>query len=57
MLADDTNLFCSRKHIKTLFQTANMELEKIAIWFQGNTLFLNQSLLFFTNPGIKIIYL
>ena len=31
MLADDTNLFCSEKHIKTFFQTANIELEKIAI--------------------------
>ena len=31
MFADDTNLFCSGKHIKTFFQTANIELEKIAI--------------------------
>ena len=31
MFADDTNLFCSGKHVKTLFQTANTELEKIAI--------------------------
>ena len=43
MLADDTNLFCSGKHIKTLFQKANIELEKIAIWFQANKLSLNQS--------------
>ena len=42
MFADDTNLFCSGKHIKTLFQTANIELEKIAIWFQANKLSLNE---------------
>ena len=36
MFADDTNLFCSGKHVTTLFQTANIELEKIAIWFQAN---------------------
>ena len=34
MFADDTNLFCSRKYIKTLFQTANVELEKIAIFLR-----------------------
>ena len=28
MFADDTSLFCSGKHIKTLFQTAKNELEK-----------------------------
>ena len=38
MFADDTNLFCLEKHIKTLFQTANIELEKIAIWFQATLL-------------------
>ena len=31
MFADDINLFCSGKYIKTFFQTANIELEKIAI--------------------------
>ena len=36
MFADDTNLFCSGKHTKTVFQIANIELEKIAIWFQAN---------------------
>ena len=58
MFADDTNLFGSEKHIKTLFQTANIELEKITIWFQANKLSLKkvkQSLLFFINSGIKII--
>ena len=28
MFADDANLFFSGKHIKTLFQTANIELKK-----------------------------
>ena len=48
MFANDTNLFCSGKHIKTLFQTANIELEKIAIWFQANKLSLNESKTKFT---------
>ena len=48
MFADDTNLFCSEKHIKTFFQTANIELEKIAIWFQANKLSLNESKTKFT---------
>ena len=48
MFADDTNLLCSGKHIKTLFQTANIELEKIAIWFQANKLSLNESKAKFT---------
>ena len=45
---NDTNLFCSGKHIKTLFQEANIELEKIAIWFQANKLSLNESKTKFT---------
>ena len=48
MFTDDTNLFCSGKHIKTLFQTANIELEKIAIWFQASKLSLNESKIKFT---------
>ena len=32
--ANDTNLFCSGKHFKTLFQTANMELEKWQFGFK-----------------------
>ena len=43
MFADDTSLFCSGKHIKNPFQTANIELEKIAIWFQTKKLSLNES--------------
>ena len=41
MFADDTNLFCSGKHIKTLFQIANNELEKKAICFQANKFSIN----------------
>ena len=48
MFGDDTNLFCSGKHIKTLFQTTNIALEKIAIWFQANRLSLNESTTKFT---------
>ena len=48
MFAHDTNLFCSGKHIKNFFQTANIELEKIAIWFQANKLSLNESKTKFT---------
>ena len=42
MFANDTNLFCSGKHLKALFQAASIELEKIAIWFQANNLSLNE---------------
>ena len=48
MFADDTNLFCLGKHIETLFQTANIELEKRAIWFQANKPSLNKSKTKFT---------
>ena len=48
MFADDTKLFCSGKHIKTLFQTANIGLEKRAIWFQANKVSSNESKTKFT---------
>ena len=48
MFADDTNLFFPGKYIKTLFQTANIELEKIAIWFQAKKHSLNESKTKFT---------
>ena len=48
MFGNDSNLFCSGKHIETLFQTANIELEKRAIWFQANKLSLNESKTKFT---------
>ena len=53
-------IYFAQENILKHFQTANIELEKIAIWFQANKLFLNESkksLLFFINPGIKIIYI
>ena len=49
MFADDANLFFSGKHIKTLFQTANIELKKKkAIWLQANKRSLNESKTKFT---------
>ena len=41
MFADDTNLFYSYHDIKTLFSTANEELEKLEDWFTANRLSLN----------------
>ena len=41
MFADDTNLFYSHRNIKTLFYTANKELEHINEWFESNKLSLN----------------
>ena len=37
-LADDTNLFCSAKNIRTLFETANQKLSQINDWFLANKL-------------------
>ena len=36
-------IYSTQENIKTLFQTANIELEKIATWFQANKLSLNES--------------
>ena len=41
MFAYDTNLFCSHKNIKTLFQIVNSELELVTEWFLANNLSLN----------------
>ena len=41
MFAVDTNLFCSHKNIKTLFQIVNSELKLVTEWFLGNKLSLN----------------
>ena len=41
IFADDTNLFLSHRNHKTLFQTANRELENIHEWFKANKLSLN----------------
>ena len=42
MFADDTNLFCKNKTIKTLFLKANIDLKKNSEWFQANKLSLNK---------------
>ena len=41
MFADDTNLFCSHKNIKTLFQIVSSELKLVTEWFLANKLSLN----------------
>ena len=48
MFADDTNLFCKSKTVKTLFLKANIELQKISEWFQANKLSLNEDKTKFT---------
>ena len=47
MFADDTNLFCKSKTVKTLFLKANIELEKIGM-VQANKLSLNKDKTRFT---------
>ena len=39
--ADDTNLFCSYKNMKTLFQIVNSELKLVTEWFLANKLSIN----------------
>jgi hypothetical protein len=41
MFADDTNLFYSSQSIEELFETTNIELEKLNIWLKSNKLSLN----------------
>ena len=41
MFVDDTNLLCSHKNIKTLFQIVNSELKLVTGWFLANKLSLN----------------
>ena len=41
IFADDTNLFYSHQNIKTLFETANSELQGICEWFRANRFYLN----------------
>ena len=43
LFADDTTFQVSGKDLPTLFQTANTELNKAAVWFQVNKLTLNVS--------------
>ena len=51
MFPDDTNLFYAEENVKTLFDTANIELQKISQWFISNKLSH-----FFINPTRKIIF-
>ena len=48
MFADNTNLFCKGKTVKTLFLKANIHLKKISEWFQANKLSLNEDKTRFT---------
>ena len=43
MYADDTNLFLTHKDISYLFETANLQLERINQWFISNKLSLHVS--------------
>ena len=56
MFADDTNLFYAEENIKTLFNTVNIELQKISQWFISNKLSLNMTKAnysFFHKPSKK----
>ena len=46
LFADDANLFCSDDNIRTLFETANQELNQINDWFLANKLSLNPYMFF-----------
>ena len=41
MFVGETNFLYSRHYIKTIFSTANEELEKLGGWFTANRLSLN----------------
>ena len=43
MYADDTNLFLTHKDIRYLFETTNLQLEKISQWVVSKKLSLNVS--------------
>ena len=43
LFADDTNIFCSGKDLKSLCKTVSMELDKLNVWFAVNKLSLNVS--------------
>ena len=56
MFADDTNFFCTEENIKTLFDTVNIELQKLSQWFLSNELSLNvirTKYIFFHKPSKK----
>ena len=41
MFTDDTKLFLTNKDINKLFNDANVEIQKLLIWFKANKLSLN----------------
>merc|ERR1719239_852182 len=43
LFADDTNIFCSGKDLKSLCKTVSIELDKLNVWFAVNKLSLNVS--------------
>ena len=42
-ITDDTNIFCSNRNIKNLFQNAKDELKKISEWFRAEDKIQNSS--------------
>ena len=48
MFADDTNLFYAEENIKTLFDTVNIDLQKISQWSLSNKLSLNLTITKYT---------
>ena len=54
LFADDTSLFHAHTHFHTLIEEVNIELQKIAIWFNTNKLTLNvkkSNFIIFTPKG------
>ena len=54
LFADDTSLFHAHTHFHTLIEEVNIELQKIAIWFNTNKLTLNvkkSNVIIFTPKG------
>ena len=43
LFADDTTLQLSSSNIVSLYEQANVELDKLADWFKANKLTLNRS--------------
>ena len=41
LFADDTSLFHAHTNVHTLTEEVNIELQKVAIWFNTNKLTLN----------------
>ena len=56
MFADDANLFCKSKTVKTLFLKANIKLKTIFEWFQANKLSLNEDKTRYDNVKVKFLF-